>query len=482
LKELNARVTTAKGERLKLETDLAQWQKLQGGSPEELLALPSISGSEEVAAVRRKISDKETEIAALSGRYKSEHPKYIQAAGEVAELRSSLIQAIGKAGGRLSASVEAARTVETKLEEALQSQEQLALELSQTAIPYQSLEREVVADRALYDALLARLKESEVGQAISPQTVRVVAPALLPGNPSKPNKRLILLLSVFAGGAIALSVVLVLHLMDGSLTTVDQAERALGLRSLAAVPLRPKTKLAQTGRLLIDRPNTAVAEAFRGLRTALHFAAGPTGCRTVLITSAVPGEGKSFCAINYAVALAQQGFSTLLIDLDLRLPSIGAVFLGREKAVGATELLRGTCSLAEAVHATTIPNLSILPAGGRAPNPAELIGQGTCAALLQQALTKFERIVIDTAPVHAVAETLLLAPEADAVCLVVRAASTQGSAAARAVEILRQTGAKLPGFVLNGLPMNNGGYYYHYHAPGYGNDEVYGGSGLASRA
>ncbi len=103
-----------------------------------------------------------------------------------------------------------------------------------------------------------------------------------------------------------------------------------------------------------------------------------------------------------------------------------------------TELLRGACTLAEAVHATTVPNLSILPAGGRAPNPAELIGQGTCAALLQQALTKFERIVIDTAPIHAVAETLLLAPEADAVCLVVRAGSTQSAAAVRAVEVLRQ--------------------------------------------
>ncbi len=128
----------------------------------------------------------------------------------------------------------------------------------------------------------------------SPQSIRVVAPALLPDNPSKPNKRLILLLAVFAGAAIALSLVLVLHLMDGSLTTVDQAERALGLRSLGAVPLRPKTKLAQTGRLLIDRPNTAVAEAFRGLRTALHFAALPDGCRTVLDHERGAGGGEEF--------------------------------------------------------------------------------------------------------------------------------------------------------------------------------------------
>jgi len=173
LKELNARVTTAKGERLKLETDLAQLEQLRDSRPEELLALTSIAANEEVGMLRRKISEKETEIAALSRRYKSEHPKYIQAASELLELKSALEQSIGKAASTLTASAEAARTTESKIEEALHAQEQIALELGKMAIPYQALDREVVSDRALYDALLARVKESEIGQGC--RTIRCVS-------------------------------------------------------------------------------------------------------------------------------------------------------------------------------------------------------------------------------------------------------------------------------------------------------------------
>jgi len=212
------------------------------------------------------------------------------------------------------------------------------------------------------------------------------------------------------------------------------------------------------------------------LRTALHFAANNGDYQTILITSGVPGEGKSFCAINYAIALAQQGFSTLLIDADLRLPSVGGVFSCGKEIPGLSEVLEGACPLAEAAQLTTIANLSVMTAGARVANPGELVTSAQFAGILREARERFDRVVIDTAPVHAVAETLLMAPQADVVCLVVRAASTQANVAARAVEVLRQSGAKIPGFILNGLPVRHGGYYYHYHAPGYGGDEVYGAS------
>ena len=133
------------------------------------------------------------------------------------------------------------------------------------------------------------------------------------------------------------------------------------------------------------------------------------------------------------------------------------------------------------MRATDIENLSIVTAGTPLPNPAEVVGRAPFAELLRHALTRFDRIVIDTAPVHAVSETLVLASQAEAVCLVVRAGKTPGQVAARALQRLRDSGARVPGFVLNGLPSRNGGYYYHYHAPGYGQDEVYGGSAVETR-
>jgi capsular exopolysaccharide synthesis family protein len=195
----------------------------------------------------------------------------------------------------------------------------------------------------------------------------------------------------------------------------------------------------------------------------------------------VPGEGKSFCSINLAVALAQQGLRTLLLDADLRLGSIGEVLLGNAELAGVSDVLRARCEFDQAVHLTNIQNLSVMPAGARMASPAEILG-GTHFAdeVLRTALARFDRVIIDTAPVHAVSDTLLFARHADAVCLVVRAGKTPAPAVVRALGKLRDSGAKVLGAVLNSLPRR-GGYYYHYQAPGYGRDEVYGASAAAGR-
>ncbi len=476
LKELNAKVTTAKAERLKLAADLAQVEQLSGEPPEHLLALTSIAGSGAVQELKKTISEKEAELASIRQRYKEEHPRYIEAESRVAELNAALVKAIQKAAIQLHTAHEAANATEQSLERALHGQETLALELSGIAIPYQELVREVESDRGLYDSVLAHMKETDVSQGVSKYAVGVVAPASLPSWPIKPNKRAILLLAIGAGLAIGLTLALGLHLLDDTFKTVDQAEAALGLRSLSAIPTRRKKPLGQVRRYLVEKPQSAITEAFRTLRTALLFTGSPGGYRCLLFTSAIPGEGKSFCASNYAVALALQGHKTLLIDADLRLPSIGMAFFGTEELPGLGDLLSGQADIAKATYPTDIANLSVLPAGTRAALPTELIGGADLPAFINSALSRFDRVVIDTAPVHAVSETLLLTPHADAVCLVVHAAKTPTAAVKRALEKVRESGANVIGFVLNGLPPRSGGFYYHYHAPGYGKDEVYGAS------
>jgi capsular exopolysaccharide synthesis family protein len=304
---------------------------------------------------------------------------------------------------------------------------------------------------------------------------------MLPEFPSKPKKVLILMMSVAIGLGIGLSYALGASLLDSSLKTVDQAEQVLGLNLLGAIPTAKDTALEKTRRMLIENPDSAIAETFRAMRTAVQLAAPDDAFRCMLVTSGIPGEGKSFCAINYAVTLAQQGFRTLLIDADLRLPSVGRVFLGKDEVPGVTDLLLERRDFDEVVQLTNIENLSILPAGARVSNPAELCNKASFAALIEAAKARFDRIVIDTAPVHAVSETLILAPQADAVCLIVRAGKTPAPVAVRALKKLIDSGANIPGFVLNGVSNRNKGYYYHYHAPGYGKDEVYGASAAAAR-
>lgn len=474
LKDLNTKVTAAKAERLRIEADRAQLEHLTGAAPERLLALPSIAGAAVVVEVQRKIGEKEAELATLSRRYKPEHPKYLEATGSLAELKASLGEAVLKAAGLLTTAFEATKANEEKLEAALRGQEGIALELSQMAIPYKSLERDVEANRTLYDALVARLKETDVAQGVSRFAVRVAMPALLPERPVKPKKALILLFGALGSLALAASGVLAAHVLDSSCKTVDQAERLLGLSSLAAIPKQVRSVVA--GSVLVKKPQSALAESFRTLRTSLRITGEDAGSRTVLFASAIPGEGKSFCAINCAVAFAQQGLRTLLIDADLRLPTVERILLQTQDEPGLSDLLLGHTHLGKAIHLTGIKNLSVMPAGKRVPNLAELFGRSELPTFLQSVAVGFDRVVIDSAPVLAVSDTLLLAPYAGTVCLVVRAGVTPGHAVVRAVEKLRESGARIAGFVLNALPTRNGGYYYHYQAPGYGSDEVYGAS------
>ncbi len=476
LKELNAKVTTAKAQRLKLAADIAQLDQLANEPPENLLALTSIAESGAVQELKKTIGEREAEMAGLRQRYKEEHPRYMQAASSVAELKIELVRAIQKAAIQLHTAHEAAGATEQSLERALGTQQTLALELSAIAIPYQELQREVESDRVLYDSVLARMKATDVSQGVSRYSLSVASPAALPDRPARPNKAAILLVSLCTGLAIGLSLALGLHLLDDTFKTVDQAEAGLGLRSLSAIPTRSKQPLDRVRRVLVDQPQSAITEAFRTLRTALLFTGRAGGYRSVLFTSAVPGEGKSFCACNYAVALALQGHKTLLIDADLRLPSVGAAFLGKERTPGLGDLLGGHADLSAATYSTDVENLSVLPAGSRVSLPAELLGRADLAKLIASALTRFDRVVIDTAPVHAVSETLLIAPHAEAVCLVVHASRTPAGAVKRALEKVRESGGNVVGFILNGLPTRSGGFYYHYHSPGYGNDEVYGAS------
>ena len=474
LKDLNTKVTAAKAERLRIEADRAQLDRLQGESPERLLTLPSIAGAAVVVEVQRKIGEKEAELATLSRRYKPEYPKYLEATGSLAELKVSLGEAILKAASLLGTAFESTKANEEKLAAALRDQEGSALELSQMAIPYKSLERDVQADRTLYDALVARIKETDVAQGVSRFAVRVATPAMLPERPVKPKKALILIFGALGSLALAASGVLAAHVLDSSCKTVDQAERLLGLSSLAAIPRQARSVVA--GSVLVKKPQSALAESFRTLRTSLGITGKDAGGHAVLFASAIPGEGKSFCAINCAVAFAQQGLRTLLIDADLRLPTVERIILQTQGAPGLSDLLLGHTHLGKAIHLTGIKNLSVMPAGKRVPNLAELFGRSELPAFLQCVAGGYDRVVIDSAPVLTVSDTLLLAPHADTACLVVLAGVTPGQAVVRAVEKLRESGAKIAGFVLNALPIRNGGYYYHYQAPGYGSDEVYGAS------
>jgi polysaccharide biosynthesis transport protein len=453
LKELNQKVTQTKSERLRLEADVATIKQGKVKTPEEMLMLPSVATLPVVANLRQELADKQS-------RFKAE--------SQTRGLQQALDRTLLNVGNMVIKSYEAAKATEAKLNVALQEQEQAALELNKIAIPYNALVREVETDRALYESLLTRMKVGNVAKGVWENNIRVIEFPFVSAKPIKPKKLKILLLALLGGFVIGCGLVVCNIMADSSMRSVNQVEKTLGLSVLASVPESKRKDLDKESALTAD-PASYEAEAFRSLRAALSFLGSEKDRKTVLFTSANPAEGKSYCSLNYAVALAQTGLRTLLIDADMRRPNLSKIALAGKKARGLTDCLTRCATIVDCCKPTGIEDLFILPAGERASKPAELLASCDFADLLREAALHFDRIVLDSAPINAVSDTQLIAKEIQSVCFVVRAVKTPGRAIVRACSLLAQTGSNLDGIVFNRMPRRcRDRYYFAEYAGAYG--------------
>src|SRR5438132_9614331 len=266
--------------------------------------LPSIASLPVVSGLHQELADRASKFKADS---------------QLDGLRQSLTETLINASKMVIKSYEAAKDTEGKLTVALQEQEQVALELNKIAIPYNALVREVETDRALYESVLTRMKVTNVAKGIWENNIRVVETPSLAAGPAKPAKLKILLLAALGGFVIGCGLVVGTDMADGSIRSVNEVEEVLGLPVLTLVP-RSKRRYLDQKPVVSANPASHEAEAFRSLRTALSFLGQRKDFKTVLFTSANPGEGKTYCSLNCAAALAQLGLRTLVIDADLRRP------------------------------------------------------------------------------------------------------------------------------------------------------------------
>ncbi len=475
LKDQNTKLTDTKAARLRLEADYRKTTEC-AGSVEQLLTITSVSEAPAVVECRQQLATAETKLSTLLPQYTEKHPKMIQARAQLQDARAALKSAVLKMPGVIRASYEAAVVTERNFEMALKDQEKAALSLNRQAIPYNVLFRDVETDRALYEAILKRLKEADIAKGVELTNVRIFEPAQLPAGPASPNRLKVTLLSILGGLALGVALSFGLHLLDHSLKTVDQAERVTGLSVIGAIPHGEKGIKSKNDIILINDPKSVMAEAFRSFRVSLQMVAKRKDGGVFLFTSAMSAEGKTFSAIHMAVALAQQGLNTLIIDVDLRAPKIADIFGCDPHSPGVTDTLMSGKFDELHYQKTGIEHLSLMPAGTRIINPAELLSGSAFGKLVNSAAARFPAIIIDSAPIHAVSDTLLLVEHVDWVCLVARAGSTSANAVQRARAQLELAGAKIAGLALNQLPKDGGVGYYYYYSPGHYGTEGYGAS------
>ncbi len=514
LQELNSKLTAAKADRLRLEGELNQIEQA-GNNIDALLAIPSISAAGLVTEAQRNVTQVDAAIATLALRYKEKHPKMMAARASLAEAKEKLRDAVMAQPPILRNAIEQTKATEASLLGALQDQQGVAVALNRAAIGYQELARQAETDRALYESVLRQIKETSLTKDVKTNAVSVIEHSPLPHSPVSPSATKAIALGLLGGLAAGLAFVLGADTLDRSIKTVDQAENTLGLPVFAAVPettdegtvTRLKRRRRAFGssnyRVVVETPESPAAEAFRNLRAALSLL-GPEAERKVsLFTSAVPNEGKSFTSANYSLALAQQGYRVLLIDGDLRRPNMHKIFrfpeaakrnnFDEDSAPGVIDCLVGEADIASAARpipageieivsdniavtgnilTATGGQLSVLAGGRRAPNPAEILAGPFFGQLVAEAAKLFDRVVIDSAPILAVSDTLLMTPYVQTVCIVIRAQKTPRPAVHRAISLLTSAGIRPAGLVLNRLRRSRGvGYYYYYASHGYGAEE-----------
>ncbi len=514
LQELNTKLTTAKADQIRVEGELQQIEQA-GENIDALLAVPSISSSALVNESRQSVTQVEAEIATLALRYKEKHPRMMAARAALAEAKEKLRQAVMAQPEILRNSIEAIKATEASLQGVLQDQQGVAVALNRAAIGYQELARQAETDRALYESVLRQIKETSLTKDLKMNAVSVIEHSPLPNSPVSPNPTKAIALGLLGGLAAGLAFVLGADMLDRSIKTVDQAEATLGLPVFAAVPettdegavTRSKRRRRSFGssnyRVVVETPESPAAEAFRNLRASLSLLGPEVERKVSLFTSALPSEGKSFTSANYSLALAQQGYRVLLIDGDLRRPTLHRIFrfpeamkknnFDEDSGAGVMDCLVGKADLTSAVR--SIPageidivsddvavtgkiqtmmggQLSVLAGGRRAPNPAEILAGSSFGKLVAEAARLFDRVVIDSAPVLAVSDTLLMMRYVDTVCFVLQAAKTPRQVVRRAMSLLAKSGIRPAGLVLNRLRCGRGvGYYYYYASHGYGAGE-----------
>jgi len=486
--DLNRQLTEAQSERMRKQSlfDFARAGDVD--------SVPQIRDNPAVADLARKHADINNQYTDALNQYGPNFPKVQRLQAQLKELEAATDKEKKAVIARLDSEYREARQREELLTHALDQQKAEVNQMSERMVQYSILKREAEANKALYDGLLTKLKEAGISAGLRSSNIRVVDPAMVPTYPVRPAKTRNIVLSIIIGLVGGIGLALLREYMDNTVKSPDDIETLVRLPSLAVVPAfsesngaRPRSKLLKGAssnghekriELVAQHlPKSQMSEAFRALRTALILSQADHPPQVILVTSALPREGKTTAAANLAVTLAQLGDRTLLIDADLRKPGIGRLLsLGSGKYAGLSSYLAGVSSLdLVTIQHPAVPNLSAIPTGPLPPNPADLLSSHKLTEAIAELRTKYKFIVIDSPPIMAATDAVILSVKADGVLLVVRSGETPKEAFTRTCDLLMSVKCRLLGVVLNAVDSTAPDYYYSYryypYSQGYGPQE-----------
>jgi capsular exopolysaccharide synthesis family protein len=452
LAAINRELNVAIGERTEAESRL----RARGGSTTEGLQNGAIS------TLRARRAELAAERARLLTQFEPEYPPAMALQNQLSEIDRSIAREEDRVRSTLQSTYESAAARENSLRARVRTLEGDLLNLRGRSIQYNIYQREVDTNRQLYDALLQRYKEVGVG-GVGANNISVVDPAAVPGRPSSPKLLLNIILALLVGGVVGTGLAMALEQVDEAVSNPDEMEATLGLPLLGTIPKSEGDPEAD----LEDR-KSAMVEAYLSAQTSLSFSTDHGVPRTLTVTSTRPGEGKTTTGYALARSLARTGRKVILVDADMRSPSLHHIVnVSNDK--GLSNFLTGSANLGEMIHHKMPDGIAVITAGPQPPNAAELLVGDRLARLIEELGGMFDNVILDAPPVMGLADTPLIASKVEGVIFVVESHATRVSTIRVAIARLKDAQARVLGVLLTKFESRRAHYGYGYeYGYGYG--------------
>ena len=441
---------------LKVEQSLADGDDIE--------TIPYVRDDTLIAGLKAKLIADESELVRLLERYKDKMPIVIATRKQIEAEKKSIRTEANKVIASLNLRVELAKDQEDAAKAHLKSVELDQHSLSEKKVEYDVLVRKSARSHYLYELVLGKAKEMDLSSKETMQNMRVVDHATAPFKPFKPNIVLTLLLGVVGGLSVGFGLAFFVNFLDDSIKSQDDIETYLHLDFLGYVPNIRTNSIVERDLQAHMHPQSNSSEGFRTIRAAISLAHPEESLRCTAVTSTIPSEGKSLVSCNLAIVTAQTGLRTLLIDADLRRPSIHKAFQ-LQSPVGLTQYLLGkVSSLDEVTHTTEVPNLDLLCSGTVPSNPSELVGSDRMKKFVEEVRGKYDRVILDCPPVSAVSDPLVIASLCDGTVFVSKFNKIRRDHARRSVQRIQDAGVNIIGAVINDIDFEGkDSYYYSYY-------------------
>ena len=461
------RMIDARRNRAEAESMYRQVQSMRGAGWEKLASVSAVLGDPLIQQFRGNEARAKAKVDELSKRYGERHPTMEAARSELTAARASLRGQVEQVVAGIERNYQLAVANEGSLRSSVDANKAQIQNISRKEFKLRELQREVDSNRALYDTFLTRLKETAATSDLDSASARIVDKATVPTAPIKPKKALIVALATFLAGLVGIGLVLLLDALNNTFKGIEQIENTLNLPVLGILPLIKKLERKELANLFHNDTNKSFSESIRTIRTSVVLAGLDEPHKILVVTSSVPGEGKSTVAANLAFALGQME-RVLLIDADMRRPTLAKNFDLPIGTPGLANLIAGTAKLDECIK--SIDGINVLSAGAVPPDPLELLSSERFSKLIEFLRSKYDRVIIDSPPTQAVSDALVLGTLANALIYVIRSEHTATPLVIKGIGQLLQNNAPVTGIVLNQVDIQKAkkygysydGYYDYY--------------------